>query len=275
MNLGYKMLVLDMDDTLLRDDHTISDKNKTVLRKAQENGIKVVLASGRPTPAMIEFARDLELDTFGSYIISYNGGTLIDMVDESIMFSQSLSKNDIHALSDFAKKNNVDIITYTNDSIISESHSEFIQVEIDITKMHFDQVGDFKKATDFDAVKCIMLEDPAYLKTVKPLLVKEFPNLNCSFSKPFFLEVTQNGIDKAATIQRLCEFTGIKQEEVIAVGNAGNDLSMVEFAGLGVWVDNVTPELRDKADVIVSSNNDDGVAEVVERYLLQEQMVFN
>ncbi|HSZ71246.1 MAG TPA: HAD hydrolase family protein, partial [Cytophagaceae bacterium] len=86
--------------------------------------------------------------------------------------------------------------------------------------------------------------------------------------KPFFLEATQHGIDKAESLSRLALRLKIKQQEIIAVGNAGNDLSMVEYAGLGVWVDNVTPELREKADVIVASNNNDGVAEVVERFIL-------
>ncbi|ANQ49555.1 Cof-type HAD-IIB family hydrolase [Flammeovirga sp. MY04] len=272
MNLGYKMLVLDMDDTLLTDDHIISEKNKEMLLKAQDEGVMVVLASGRPTPAMLSFARELELDRYGSYIISYNGGTLIDMADESVVYSQSLSVKNIHDLYDFASHNGVDIITYSSDSIYSESHSKYIQVEIDITKMHFDQVADFKKAVDFDGVKCIMLEEPSKLQEVKPLLEEAFPELSISFSKPFFLEVTQTGIDKAATLARLSEITGIKQEQIIAVGNAGNDLSMVEYAGLGVWVDNVTPELRHKADVIVASNNDDGVAEVVEKFLLKKEM---
>jgi hydroxymethylpyrimidine pyrophosphatase-like HAD family hydrolase len=87
-------------------------------------------------------------------------------------------------------------------------------------------------------------------------------------SKPFFLEAAQQGIDKAASLKLLAEKLGIHQSEIIAVGNAGNDLTMIEYAGLGVWVDNVNPELRDKADLIVASNNDDGVAEVVQKYIL-------
>ena len=86
-------------------------------------------------------------------------------------------------------------------------------------------------------------------------------------SKPFFLEVAQNGIDKGSSLQLLAKKLDISKNEIIAVGNAGNDLSMIEYAGLGVWVDNVSPELRDKADVIVASNNDNGVAEVIQKYL--------
>ena len=77
------------------------------------------------------------------------------------------------------------------------------------------------------------------------------------------------GIDKAASIDRLANMLDIKQSEVIAVGNAGNDLSMVKYAGLGIWVDNVSDDLRHEADFVVASNNDDGVAEVVERFILK------
>ena len=78
----------------------------------------------------------------------------------------------------------------------------------------------------------------------------------------------QNGIDKAASIKILAEKLGIQQSEIIAVGNAGNDLTMIEYAGLGVWVDNVDPELRSKGDAIVASNNNHGVAEVIQKYIL-------
>jgi hydroxymethylpyrimidine pyrophosphatase-like HAD family hydrolase len=99
-------------------------------------------------------------------------------------------------------------------------------------------------------------------------LKQAMPDLSVSMSKPFFLEVAPNGIDKAASIQFLAKRLGIEQSEIIAVGNAGNDLTMIQYAGLGVWVDNVTPELRGFGDVIVASNNDHGVAEVIERFIL-------
>ena len=266
--MNYKMLVLDLDDTLLRDDHSISDRNKEMLMKAQEQGVYVVLASGRPTPAMLQYAEQLDLKKYGSYIISYNGAVITDLTKQTTIFEQSLSKEQIHSLHDFSMANNVDIITYTSDSIISETSSKYIDVELEITQMKFNKVDCFKSAVTESAVKCLLLEEPEYLKTVETKLKKEKPNKSVSLSKPFFLEVMPQGIDKAASIARLAEKLDIRQEEIIAVGNAGNDLTMVEYAGLGVWVDNVTPELRDRADVIVASNNDHGVAEVVERYII-------
>nr|MDH4459920.1 HAD hydrolase family protein [Flectobacillus sp.] len=118
------------------------------------------------------------------------------------------------------------------------------------------------------SIKCIMLAEPSYLKEVEAKLKAQIDHKSITTSKPFFLEIMQQGIDKAASLDRLAKQLGIDASEIIAVGNAGNDLSMIEYAGLGVWVDNVTPELRDRADIIVASNNNDGVAEVIERFIL-------
>ena len=266
--MKYKMLVLDMDDTLLTDDHTISKRNKEALLKAQKIGVYVVLASGRPTPAMLSYAEELNLAAYKSYILAYNGAVILSMEDNTILFEQSLTKEEIHQLYDFSIAHNVDIITYIEGHIISEGTSPYIETEIRITGMPFKKVTDFKSSVHTSAIKCILLEEPAYLKQVEGLLKAAMPDKSIATSKPFFLEVTHHGIDKAESLKRLAERLDIKQEEIIAVGNAGNDLSMIEYAGLGIWVENVTPELRDKADFIVASNNNDGVAEVVERFIL-------
>lgn len=257
-----------MDDTLLTDDHRISDLNKKLILEAQAKGVYVVLASGRPTTAMTAYAKELQMDLNDSYMISFNGAIISRVKDDLILFEQKLTVQQIHALYDYSVKMKTHIITYLNNQIISETDSEYIEIEKEITKMTHHKVASFKDYVDRPAVKCILLEDPAYLKTVEKDLIETMPHLSVSTSKPFFLEVAQLGIDKAASLKLLAEKLGILQSEIIAVGNAGNDLTMIEYAGLGVWVDNVTPELRDKADVIVASNNNDGVAEVIIRYIL-------
>lgn len=268
MSTKYKMLVLDMDDTLLTDDHKISEQNKEMLFKAQELGVYVVLASGRPTMAMIEFAKELKLDTNNSYMLSFNGAVITDLKEDKILFEQMLTKQQIHDLYAYSIKNKTHIITYIDGAILSETDSEYIEIEKNITGLVHNKVASFKDAVTKAAVKCILLEDPDYLKKVEIDLKAKMPHLSVCMSKPFFLEVAQNGIDKGASVQFLANKLNILQSEIIAVGNAGNDLTMIEYAGLGVWVDNVDPELRDKADVIVASNNNHGVAEVVRRFIL-------
>jgi Cof subfamily protein (haloacid dehalogenase superfamily) len=264
--MKYKMLVLDMDDTLLTDDHTISNENREMLSKAKEMGVYVVLASGRPTPAMIDYAKDLEL--LDSYMISYNGAVITDLKADKIIFEQTLTQEQIHELYDYSLKNKTHIITYLDGKIVSETNSEYIEIEKNITGLQHNKVISFKEEVKSAAIKCILLEEPSYLKEVEKDLRAAMPHLSVCMSKPFFLEVAQNGIDKGASIKFLAEKLNILQSEIIAVGNAGNDLTMIQYAGLGVWVDNVDPELRDKGDVIVASNNDHGVAEVVRRFIL-------
>ena len=264
--MKYKMLVLDMDDTLLNDDHTISNENREMLSKARELGVHIVLASGRPTPAMIAYAKELQLDN--SYMISYNGAVITDLKEDKVIFEQTLTQGQIHELYDYSLKSKTHIITYVNGKIVSETDSEYIEIEKNITGLEHNKVVSFKEEVQSSAVKCILLEAPTYLKEVEKDLKAAMPHLSVSMSKPFFLEVAQNGIDKGASIKFLAERLDILQSEIIAVGNAGNDLTMIEYAGLGVWVDNVDPELRDKGDVIVASNNNHGVAEVVRRFIL-------
>jgi len=266
---NYKMLVLDLDDTLLRRDHSISNRNKEFLAKAQEKGVKVVLASGRPTPAMTRYAKELNLAQYDSYIVSYNGGVVTSMKNNEILFETSLTIDEIHSLYDFSVENNVHILTYSDKGVISETDSEYIDVELDLTGIPHHKVPSFKAEVTSAAVKCLMLEHPDYLKNVEVKLKAERTDLSVMRSKPFFLEVMPQGIDKAASIGFLADKLGIHQSEVIAVGNAGNDLSMVQYAGLGIWVDNVSDDLRHYADFIVASNEDDGVAEVIERFILK------
>jgi Cof subfamily protein (haloacid dehalogenase superfamily) len=266
--MKYKMLVVDMDDTLLNDNHEISIENKTMLLKAQELGVLVVLASGRPTSAMIAYAKELQCDVNNSFMISFNGSTITDLKEDKVLFEHALSKEQIHSLYDFSQQNKTHIITYLDGKIISETNSEYIDVEKDITGLELDIVSSFKDRVTSSAVKCILLEEPSYLKNVEKVLKNAMPDLSVCMSKPFFLEAAPNGIDKAASIKILAKKLNIHQSEIIAVGNAGNDLSMVQYAGLGVWVDNVDSELREFGDVIVSSNNNHGVAEVVQRFIL-------
>ena len=262
------MIVVDMDDTLLMDDHTISDENREMISKAQEMGVYVVLASGRPTSAMIAYAKELKMDYYNSYMISFNGSTVTDLKEDKVLFEHALTKEQIHSLYDFSQQNNTHIITYLDGQIISERHSEYIDIESTITGLELVIVPSFKDAVTTSAVKCLLLEEPSYLKGVESVLKEAMPDLSVCMSKPFFLEAAPNGIDKGAAIQVLAKKLNIHQSEIIAVGNAGNDLTMVQYAGLGVWVDNVDPELREFGDVIVASNNDHGVAEVIRRYIL-------
>ena len=261
------MLVLDMDDTLLTDDHKISDLNKKVLLEAQAKGVHLVLASGRPTSAMTAYAKELQLDLYDSYIISFNGAVISTVKDDLVLFEQCLTPEQIHDLYDYSVKMKTHIITYINGEIVSETDSEYIDIEKEITGLPHNKVADFKAAVTKPAVKCILLAEPSYLKEVEGDLKLAMPHLSVAMSKPFFLEAAQNGIDKAASLKLLAEKLNIHQSEIIAVGNAGNDLTMIEYAGLGVAMENAQPIVKETADFITKSNDEDGILHVINTFL--------
>ncbi|MBU9918509.1 MAG: HAD-IIB family hydrolase, partial [Fusobacteriaceae bacterium] len=185
----YKLLALDLDDTLLNDKGEISEVNRKAILKAQKKGIKIVLASGRPTGAMTRFIEELELDKNGGYIVSFNGGEIINCETRESVFKKALTIEAIHRVYDASKKHNCSIITYRGDNIVSETMDEYIGVEVELTKMPLIQENSFKEAVDFEGVKCIVLQEPSYLKKVEKLMKDEFSDLSISISKPFFLEI--------------------------------------------------------------------------------------
>lgn len=265
--MKYKMIVTDLDDTLLNSKKEVSPIDKEAIMKAQEAGVKFILASGRPTFAMKELAQELKLADYGSYILSFNGSIITDCSTGKNISEESLTKEDIHLMYDFSKKHKTHILTYINDEIVSETDSEYIDVEVNL-KMNHRKVEDFKKAVNRDAVKCMLLEEPSYLKKVEEELKKEYGDkYSIAISKPFFLEVTKLGIDKGTAVKKLADILGIKIEEVIAAGDSFNDLPMLKVAGTSVAVVNAQPEIKETVDFIVSSNNEGGMAELINKFI--------
>lgn len=268
--MNYKMIVLDMDDTLLRDDHTVSERTQKALMNAQEMGVKVVLASGRPTYAMVDVAKQLKLDYYGSFILSFNGAKIINAKTNEELFSSTLSPQTAHRLYDISKRENVGIQTYVGDSIITETPNPYSDIEAEITGLPLHIIDDFKESVTEPVVKVLMLEDGEKLVHVEKKLQEEMRGeLSVMRSKPYFLEFTENGVTKGSSIEQLIEKLDIKREEVIAVGDSYNDLSMIQFAGFGVAMDNAPDDIKEEADYVTDSNLNDGVAKVVEEFILR------
>ena len=269
--MTYKMIVLDLDDTLLRDDHTISPYTKEMLFKAQDAGVKVVLASGRPTYAMRALGDELRLADYGSYLLSFNGGRITNCQTNEDIFSSTLTLDDVRFLKDLSEKENVFIHTYVGDNIITDKNNEYTTIEADITGLPISEVDDFVKAVPEPPVKVLMVEDPEILKPLEKRLQQELSErFSVLRSKPYFLEFTEKGVTKGTTLDHLIKQLGIKREEVIAIGDSYNDQSMIEFAGLGVAMGNAPEDIKAISDYVTTSNMEDGVAHVVEKFIFGE-----
>jgi Cof subfamily protein (haloacid dehalogenase superfamily) len=271
MSLPYKMIVLDLDDTLLNDEHTLSKRNKEALMAAQELGVKVVLASGRPTFGMVSLAKELQLDQYGSYILSYNGSKIIDATSNEELFNSTISSEMAHRLYDLSRREGVSILSYKDESIVIEEPNEYADIEATITGLPLQIVDQFKESINEPVVKAMMLAHPDVLVNVEQTMIKEVgEDVSVFRSKPFFLEFTALNVTKGTSLGQLTKKLGIAPEEVIAIGDSYNDITMIEFAGLGVAMGNAPEAIKEIANYVTDTNNHDGVAKVVEDFILSK-----
>ena len=267
---NYEIIVLDLDGTLTNRDKVITPKTKKALMEIQERGKKIVLASGRPTDGVMPLARELKLEKYGSYILSFNGGMITNCRTGEVVFSRLLPVEANAKIIGLAEEERVTILTYDGHTLIkNDAESPYSKLENKINSMEVRQIDDLKSYVTYPVPKFLMMDDGDYLAMVEPR-VKAAMGKNFSIyrSEPFFLEILPRGIDKAQSLARLLEILGLDKERMIACGDGYNDLTMIKFAGLGVAMENAVLPVRKAADYITMSNNDDGIAHVVEKFML-------
>lgn len=270
METKYKILVLDIDGTLTDSKKRISRVTKRALRKAQNKGVKIVLASGRPTPGIVPVAEELGFKEHGGYILSFNGGKIINYSEDNTVFESVLPGEIIPSLYNDSVENNVSIISYDKTSVLTETpDDEYIIKEAALNKMPIKEVKSFVEAVQHPVTKCLMTGEPTHLAEVEQKIkVKYGESLSIYRSEPYFLEIMPKGIDKAQSLSRLLQHLGLTKEQMIACGDGFNDLSMIKYAGLGVAMSNAQKIVKRSADYITFTNDENGVAHVVDKYIL-------
>ena len=272
LRMKYKMIVLDLDGTLTNNKKEITPRTKEALMKAQAKGVKIVLASGRPTYGIMPLAEELELKKNGGFILAFNGGKIIDCSDCRTIFEQKLDETLVPLLYHAAKEAGMQILTYQGEGIAAtDKNDKYVQEEARINKMPVEEYDDFLQQLVYPINKCLIVGDPAPLHQLEIKLKKELEGrMDVYRSADYFLECVPLGIDKARSLDRLIITLGITKEEVIACGDGYNDLSMINFSGLGVAMSNAADDIKAQADYVTLSNEEDGIAHVVDKFILSE-----
>lgn len=267
--MKYKIIVLDLDGTLTNSRKEITKPTKEALLDIQRNGFKVVLASGRPTPGVVKLAEELQLKEYGGYILSYNGAKIIDCSNDEVIFQKVLPADVIPELFDTAKRHDVGIISYDTSKVIAGTKiDEYIELEARINGLEIDLVDDFAGYINYPVNKCLMTGSHETLLTVEKELKRKYNSyLSIYFSEPFFLEIMPQNIDKAQSLLTLLNTIGISSEEMICCGDGFNDISMIQIAGLGVAMENAQDIVKEAADFITLSNDEDGILHVIKKFL--------
>ncbi len=263
--MKYNIVVLDLDGTLTNSKKEVTPYTKETLFRYMEAGGKVVLASGRPTFGVMPVAEELELTKRGGYILSFNGGNIIDCKQKKTIYQKKLDRNIPARAAALAKEFGIHVLSYENESIVTENPEDvYIQTEAFINKMPVKKIEDFAAYVTFPVTKCLMTGDGERLAELEPVIRERLGHGNNVFrSEPFFLEVMPKGIDKAQSLGRLLAYLGMSPEEMAAFGDGYNDKSMLEYAGLGVAMANAQEAVKESARYIAPSNDEDGVARTV------------
>lgn len=269
----YKLIALDMDGTLLTTDKRISKRSKAAIKSAEEKGVKVVLASGRPLNGLIKSLEELNLLKDEDYVLSFNGGLVQNTKTQKIVSKLPLKGSDLKYIYKISKELNINIHAFSEkEGLIAPKISQYTEYEAEINGIDIN-IKDFNTVDDDDDIIKFMMIDPQEIldPAIEKLPVEVYEKYSVFKSSPFFLEFTNKEVDKGLGLKKLGEYLGIKREEMIACGDAGNDLSMIKYAGLGVAMENATEEIKEAADFITTSNDEDGVANVIEKFILNQQ----
>lgn len=267
-HLPYRAIALDLDGTLTNHDKVVTPKTREALLQAEADGAVIILASGRPTYGIIPVAESLELDQRGGYILSYNGGNIVNAKTGEKLFSQFLPDDVIPVLYKYAKEHQYALLGYAGNEIITEMpDDQYVKEESRINKMNIRRVDNLLEVLEPHPTKLLMTGAPSdMLRAEQELLGVLGEEMDIFRSAPFFLELVPKGIDKAQSLLRLLAKISLTPADLIAFGDGYNDLSMLKLACMGVAMENAAPEVKAEADYVTLSNEEDGVAAALEHF---------
>lgn len=275
--MDYKLLVLDVDGTLLDSNGTISKHNNGAIRKALQAGITVALASGRPLHGLMPLAKELDLHRYGGYVIAFNGAEIVEMKSEEVIYNKTIDKGVFPFMERAAEKLGVGIFTYSEDKVITNHSTDpYIMNEAKINGMELIEAKPLTEVIHFNPRKAVLVNDKEeeITRLEKDFKARLDGTMNVFRTEPYFLEVMPNATDKSSGLGVLLDKLSIEASEVVAIGNGAADYSMIQMAGFGIAMGNSSDSIKRCADVVTASNEDDGVAQAIEKYILSKVKFF-
>ena len=266
-----KLIALDMDGTLFNSEKKITDRTKETLAKARELGVKIVLASGRPLAGLQAPLKELDLIHEDEYVLSFNGALIVDAKTGKAVSKCILRGQDYHDLFKLSQELGVHCQAFSPSiGLITNESSKYTEHEASINNIDIniiDPLADIN--SDDDIIKVMFIDPPEILdKAIEQLPAWVSERYNVFKSAPFFLEITHKDVDKGAGLHKLADHLGIAHEDTMACGDQGNDYTMIKAAGLGVAMENGIDKVKAAADYVTDTNDNDGVAKAIEKFVL-------
>jgi len=262
---AYRLLALDMDGTLLNSHGEVSERNRKAIRAALDAGIHVTLSTGRSLTGAHWCAEELDLTC---PLIIYNGGMLADRAG-NVLYSKELLPADALLAMEEGVKRGVTLCIWCGGKLYGHPLNERTADYVRFAGVEPLPVESLEALARQGVTKVLWYgtkeEIPAFWKEMEKA---PFENVHATPSQPMFLEFFHGEVSKAAALERLGALLNVQREEMIAMGDGANDLELLAYAGLGVAMGNASPLVKKQADAVTVTNDRDGVAEVIEKYLL-------
>ena len=273
--MGTKMIFLDMDGTLLDDEKNLPKVNREAIDEALAMGHKVLICTGRPLSSAIKLLPVFGLDKPGCYAITFNGGLIYDAGEKRAIYKKTLPLDQVKYVFEKAYKyGRIHIQTYTDEGFICEYDTPESQFYERMTKTDRKVVKDiFEELNGQEPCKMLAIAygcDRQHIEGFREsMLSYSEGKMDVCFSCYEYLEFMPAGINKGNSIKWMCDYLNISIENTIAVGDAENDITMIQMAGIGAVMQNANEEIKQLGDYITEKNNNEGgVAEVIRKFML-------
>ena len=291
----YKIVTVDLDGTLLNSAGEVSDYTKDIIQKSINRGTDVILASGRPINSVDSSAYEIGSK---NYLISGNGAIVYDIAKKEVIYDRFLNKEQVLNIVRICEENSIYCNVYTEMEVIAKSlnynvlfyykenarKAEGKRTNINIVPNMYKYIEElsqerFLKVTVCDDNRMIFNSIIRKLKLINDIDVLDVSHMSRKVIKDgtsqipieyYYTEITNKNVNKWTAIEFLLNKLHIQKEDVIGIGDNVNDKEMIENAGLGVAMGNSSPEMKAIADVVVSDNNSEGVAEVIRKFVLED-----
>lgn len=266
----YKLIAIDMDGTLLTSDKKISPRTKQAIQSAKQQGVQVVLASGRPLNGMLDALNELGLNGEEDYVIHFNGTFVQKVVSGDILHQQIIDGRRAKEVANLAKQLGLHCHAFSRElGLIATEANPYTDHEAEINKLDI-TIYDFNKLEDdHEIIKAMIVGEPALLtEGIGKIPTRYHDDYTIVQSAPFFLEFLNPLSNKGEGVKVIADHLNIPYEQTMCFGDAENDHHMIKFAGKGVAMANAMPKTKSIADYITDSNDDDGVAKAIEKFVL-------
>lgn len=266
--MAIKLIASDMDDTLLNSETKLSERNAAAIRKAIDAGIVFLIATGRMYVSVKPYADTLGLDV---PLVTYNGALVKGSKSGKVYYEHPLKLETALELLAYCKEKGYYIQSYQGDELWVKEATEFSAEYTRISGIPATPVGERLYHPETAPYKLLAMTKPEEFQKVWQDIQQQFAGkVVVTSSRDNFLELMEPGVNKWNAVKAVAEVYGIKPEEIMCIGDSNNDLSMIENAGIGVAVANAKPAVRAAAKLVTVSNDEDGVAQVIEQVLLSE-----